>query len=120
MHTQKILDDDLQPKATCTPSSQNVNEGSGAVISIDLAAVSGKDITIPLTYSGTATNGVDYTGFSSKTITAGNTGVFLILSTALDPVAEPTETIIVSCGGAATDHRGIPTKVTVNINNINP
>ncbi|WP_037485657.1 immunoglobulin-like domain-containing protein, partial [Sphaerotilus natans] len=56
------------------------------------------DVTVKLTYSGTATDGSDYTAVTSVTIPAGQSSVDFDLSTLDDALAEGSETITVSVG----------------------
>ncbi|MEC5388368.1 Calx-beta domain-containing protein, partial [Uliginosibacterium sp. H3] len=54
--------------------------------------------TVNLTYTGTASNGTDYTGVVSVTIPAGATNATFSLATLDDALADSGETIIVSLG----------------------
>ncbi|MBX7201443.1 MAG: choice-of-anchor L domain-containing protein [Bacteroidia bacterium] len=62
-----------------------------------------QEVTIPLTISGTATNGTDYTGLpESIVIPAGQTSNTVTINALADNLAEPDESIIIaypsSCG----------------------
>ncbi|MEC5388373.1 immunoglobulin-like domain-containing protein, partial [Uliginosibacterium sp. H3] len=55
-------------------------------------------VTVNLTYTGTASNGTDYTGVVSVTIPAGASSATFSLATIDDALADSGETIIVSLG----------------------
>ena len=69
---------------------------SGYTISLQQPAVT--SVTVALNYSGTATNGVDYTGVVSVTIPVGASSVTFALPTSDDVIADSGETIVVSLG----------------------
>ena len=60
-HTTTILDDDNPPVVQFKDPNQTVNEGQPVFVIATLSELSGKDITVPFTYSGTAGYGLDYT-----------------------------------------------------------
>ncbi|TVV42459.1 Ig-like domain-containing protein, partial [Thalassolituus sp. C2-1] len=84
------------PSITLSASSTSPAESAG---SINLTATAShafnQDITVNLSYSGTATSGVDYTQISSLVITTGNTTKTSALSISEDATEEVNETIIV-------------------------
>ena len=63
-------------------------------VSVDQTPVT--DITVNLTYTGTATDGTDYTAQTSVTIAAGTTSVNFTLPTTDDVYAEGTEQIVIN------------------------
>ncbi len=65
-------------------------------VSLPQNAVS--DVTVNLTYTGTASNGVDYTGVATVTILAGQNSATFNLATIDDAFADGGETIIVNLG----------------------
>ena len=69
---------------------------SGYTINLSQSAVT--PVTVNLNYSGTATNGADYTGVVSVTIPAGASSATFALPTIDDVIADSGETIIVSLG----------------------
>ena len=75
---------------------------------VTLSAVSGLDVTVPYTLSGTATAGADYTEPDprSVTIAAGMTQAIIAIPVAGDEVDEENETITVTLG--------TPTNATVS------
>ncbi|WP_338415117.1 Calx-beta domain-containing protein, partial [uncultured Sphaerotilus sp.] len=90
------------PEDTCLVSITgpgSVVEGevaSGYTVSLTQPAVT--DVVVKLTYSGTATDGSDYTAVTSVTIPAGQTSATFDIATIDDALAEGTETITVSLG----------------------
>ncbi|MCK6400287.1 MAG: hypothetical protein L6Q74_00005, partial [Sphaerotilus natans subsp. sulfidivorans] len=80
------------------PASGSITEGETARFTVSLSQPAATDVTIKLTYSGTATDGSDYTAVTSVTIPAGQSSVDFDLSTIDDALAEGSETITVSVG----------------------
>jgi len=78
------------------------------IVSIDVAPTA--DTTVMLIYSGTASEGVDYTSVDSVLIGAGNTSATFGLTTHSDDLLEGTETMIVSI--SSISHTGTETIVT--------
>lgn len=83
-------------------SSQTVYENSGtASVNLVLSAVSGVDVTVPVTVTGTATGGsVDYLLATTLpvVIPAGSTSVPINLTIIDDNVVESNETIVLTLG----------------------
>ncbi|NOS73668.1 MAG: cadherin-like domain-containing protein, partial [Methyloglobulus sp.] len=77
-----------------------VNEGGDLVYTVTLSGTSTTDITVPVTYTGTAADGSDYTSVASVTILAGETTATLTLATATDSALEGAETVIASLNAA--------------------
>ena len=77
-----------------------VNEGSDLVYTVTLSGgTSTSNITIPLTYAGTATPVLDYNGEPvSVTILAGQTRGTVTVPTLIDNLVEGTETVLVNLG----------------------
>ncbi|NZD48120.1 immunoglobulin-like domain-containing protein, partial [Sphaerotilus sulfidivorans] len=80
------------------PASGSVTEGETAKFTVSLSQPAATDVTIKLTYSGTATDGSDYTAVTSVTIPAGQSSVEFDLSTIDDALAEGSESITISVG----------------------
>ena len=100
--------------ATGTGTIQDEAAGSGdtAVISIagpgtvtegdttgtytlTLTETPATDVTVTLSYSGTATDGTDYTGVTTVTIPAGSTSQTFTIATLEDLIVEGDETIVI-------------------------
>lgn len=88
-----IIDDDDEPTVSLTlDNSPLVESGGEAILKATLSKVSGKNITINLSYSGTALND-DYTADNKITIDAGSTESSLTITGINDDIDEDTETI---------------------------
>ncbi|RXJ72773.1 hypothetical protein CS022_14175 [Veronia nyctiphanis] len=81
------------------------------------------DVTVNFTYTGTATDGTDYTSVGSITIPAGQTSQTFTISTLADTIVEDTEDFTItisSVSGGGFEAIGINTAsddVTTNITN---
>ena len=113
--TGTINDNDPTPTVSVADAAA-VSEGNVAApdppnnmtFAVTLSAVSGLDVTVPYTLSGTATAGTDYTEPDprSVTIAAGTTQANIAIPVAGDEVDEENETITVTLG--------TPTNATVS------
>ena len=115
-HTLTITDDDATPTVTFSASSQDAAEAVGPVTAtVNLSAVSGLDVTVPYTVSGTATgSGTDHDlADGSLTISAGASSGDIAFTVAADTMDEPDESAIVTIttgflvnatAGATTTH----------------
>ncbi|HAS46575.1 MAG TPA: hypothetical protein DCS93_39195, partial [Microscillaceae bacterium] len=100
--TYTIIDNDLVPDVTFellphyNPTSEN---GGIAYISAELDAAAGVTVTVPITFSGTATQGVDYSVSSTTiVIAAGDTKDSIAITGIADGVEEGNESIIIDMG----------------------
>jgi hypothetical protein len=88
---------------------------SGYTVSLSQPAVT--DVVVKLTYSGTATDGSDFTAVTSVTVPAGQTSVTFDIATIDDALAEGAESFTVSLGeitgGSFEQIAGDPAKATV-------
>jgi|GEM_PF-1251922 len=109
------------PVVTLTVSNNNPDEGAGSVTLTATADVApGADLTVNLSYSGTATgSGTDFTEVSSIVISSGTTSNTGTLNITSDADVESDETIIIDIlsltGVTATE--GSPNQQTVTIAN---
>ncbi len=61
VHTYTIVENDPTPSVTFALQAQEVREDSGEVaVTVKLSAISGKDVLVPFTVSGTAVDGKNY------------------------------------------------------------
>ncbi|MEY4489701.1 MAG: hypothetical protein RIQ79_2209, partial [Verrucomicrobiota bacterium] len=73
-------------------------------------------LSVPLTASGTATSGSDYSGFaSSVTIPAGQASATLALTALPDTLAEGPETVILTLGASPDFTSGSPASASATI-----
>jgi hypothetical protein len=118
LHTLTILENDLPPTVSFTESSQRVIENAGsAAITARLSRLSSRDVSVPYTVSGTATQRVDYTIPPGPLVIApgnltGNINVTLIAD---DDFSEMDETVIVSMDQPTNGTIGSPSQHTLTI-----
>nr|WP_319004564.1 immunoglobulin-like domain-containing protein [Pseudomonas sp. BT-42-2] len=77
-----------------------VAEGSSATYTLTLSNAAQTDVTVKLSYSGTASNGTDYTGVATAVIKAGSTQATFSIPTLQDNVSEGTEQLTVKIDSA--------------------
>ncbi len=100
------ISDDVNPDAETALVSiigaQTIVEGETSsvyTVSVDQPAADvTSDINVAITYSGTATDGSDYTSVQNVTIAAGSNATTFTLDTLDDFIADDAETIIMSIG----------------------
>ncbi|MCF7545763.1 beta strand repeat-containing protein, partial [Pseudomonas petrae] len=78
--------------------TQSVVEGQAATYTITLSNPAQTEVTINLTYSGTAANGTDYTQVVSVKIPANSSSVTFDLNTLNDTIPEGVENVTVAIG----------------------
>ncbi|WP_176511602.1 beta strand repeat-containing protein, partial [Pseudomonas faucium] len=77
-----------------------VAEGGNATYTLTLTSPAKTDVTVKLSYTGTATNGADYTGVTTVTIKAGSSTANFTIPTLKDNVTEGTEQFTVKVDSA--------------------
>lgn len=99
-HMLTIVDDDDPPSISFAASSTAaVEDDPLAVLGVELSAVSGFDVTVPITASGTATAGVDFTfAPSNLTIPAGSSSGSVDVTLLDDQDVEAPETAVFTLG----------------------
>jgi bacillolysin len=102
-------------------TSQTVSEDVGTVtISATLSITSTRPVTVPLTLSGTATNGSDYTlSANSISIAPGELSGSVTLTVTDDVIGEPDETVVVTLGTPSGATLGSPSVETITIQDNN-
>ncbi|WP_141655363.1 beta strand repeat-containing protein, partial [Roseivirga seohaensis] len=120
--TFTIIDDDSQPNATLEvlPIYNPITDESGgqAYIRGKIDAVAGTTVTIPLSFSGTATGGgTDYslTG-TTITLSPGEIMDSVRVTSQFDGIEEGSETIIVDMGAPTNAVESGTQQVTITIN----
>lgn len=99
--TGTITNDDTAPTVAWTVASQSVTEaGTTMTVTAQLSAVSGQNVSIPFTVSGTATGGgSDYSITASPiSINAGATTTTATITVVTDTTPESNETVILTIG----------------------
>nr|WP_304623208.1 immunoglobulin-like domain-containing protein [Pantoea sp. Ap-967] len=77
-----------------------VAEGNTATYTLTLSSPPQTDVVVKLSYSGTATNGVDYTGVATVTIKANSSTATFSIPTIKDNITEGTETFTIKIDSA--------------------
>ena len=100
IHTLTIEDQDVEPEVSFTQSSQTKLETAGsASVQINLSAPSAHDISIPLTYDGSAESGADYNSLITDVIIPAEvTSATFTLDILDDSIYDPDENIVISMG----------------------
>lgn len=95
-----IVDNDALPTVSFTESIQTGSEGSSLMISARLSAIAGRDITVPLAFSGSATRDVDYFADNggSLVIPSGQQSASVQLGILDDNLGEANELAILTMG----------------------
>ncbi|MES2682807.1 MAG: Calx-beta domain-containing protein [Pseudomonadota bacterium] len=97
-----ISDDDGPTVALTLGGSPLAENGGTATLTATLSAVSPQPVSVNLAYSGTATNGTDYTGgLGSIVIAAGSTSGTITLTATADGDDEADETVLVDISSVA-------------------
>lgn len=116
--TFTITDNDLPPTVSFTASTQNLAEAapSGSV-TMQLSTLSGKNVTVPLTFAGSASFPGDYgRSGASISIPAGSLTGSITLTPVNDAAFEsPNETVIVNAGSPTNATLATPSSQTVTI-----
>jgi len=110
VHTITILDDEAPPLVYFTSPAQSGMEDVGQMlITVRLSPVSGRDVTVPFSVSGSATPGADYTITPADTviIPAGGTEATITIQVIYDEeLGEGNETVEVFMGVPVNATRG--------------
>ncbi|PMZ00471.1 type I secretion protein [Pseudomonas sp. FW306-02-F02-AA] len=81
--------------------SSQVTEGQTASYTVTLTHPAQTDVTLKIVYSGTATDGSDFTGVYTVKIPAGASSASFNIATIDDKITEPTENIVVKIDSAS-------------------
>ncbi len=90
--------DSIDTTVASITGTQSVTEGQTATYTITLSNPAQTEVTINLTYSGTAANGTDYTQVVSVKIPANSSSVTFDLNTLNDTIPEGVENVTVAIG----------------------
>ena len=118
--TYTITDNDAEPTVSLSVGSNSIAEAAGTSnITATLSAVSGRNVTVTLAYSGSATNGTDYnnTASTSIVISAGSlsANAAVGLTATQDAVPEGNETIDIDITGVTNGTENGTQQQTVSI-----
>lgn len=117
--TGTITNDDTAPTVQWSVASQSATEAATTLtLTAQLSAVSGQNVSVPYTVTGTATGaGTDYTITASPlVINAGSTSASISVTIVADTVPEANETVIVTIGTPTNATVGTNSAHTVTIN----
>lgn len=119
-HTLTITDNDsAAPTVYFGSASQSGPEKVGSMtIAVQLSAMSGDDVTVPFSVSGSASEGAgnDFTITSSPvTISAGDTSASISIVVNDDGLVEGNETVVVTMGTPTNADKGSPDVHTATI-----
>ena len=113
-----INDNDAEPTVAFSAATSTHNESTSAgSITVSLSAVSGLDISVPFTLSGTAVADSQYSSISSSplTISAGSSSAIVTFTSILDSNSSD-ETLIVTLGTPTYADLGATTAHTLTFN----
>ncbi len=114
--TATIADDDFPTVTLGVSGSPFAENGGVATVTATLSATAPYDVTVNLSYSGTATNVSDYTRSGTAiTITAGNTSGTVSLTGVNDVNDEADETVIVDIASVINGTESGTQQVTATI-----
>jgi hypothetical protein len=114
--TITITDNDPAPSVSLSTSATSITEnGSGINLIATLSSVSTLPTTALLSYSGTATNGTDFTQVMSLVIPAGSTTVAALLAPIDDAIFEGNETIIIDINTVTNGTENGVQQQTINL-----
>ena len=120
VHTYTITDNDNPPVIDFNTTSSNGAESvSSKVITVDLSAASGQDVTIDYAVTGTATgSGTDYTlANDTLTISAGATSKDITIAGIIDDLLdEANETVVLTLSNPSNATLGSDSVHTYTIN----
>ena len=116
-HTVTVTDNDPLPELSFTGSQQTAPESNTTLtLEIQLSRPSSQSITVPFSFTGTASSGTDYEAASSQvTIPAGITSTFLSVDIKDDSTYDPDETIQISMGTPTNAALADPSVHTIKI-----
>ncbi|OEK02996.1 hypothetical protein BFP97_16345 [Roseivirga sp. 4D4] len=118
VHTYTIQDDDDTPTIAFTSTTSDRAESvSSENIEVTLSAVSGRDVTVDYTVSGTATSSTDFTLVDGTlTFSAGSISETITIASIVDDaILEANETVIITLSSPSNADLGVNTVHTYTI-----
>ncbi len=100
------------PLIDFSSTSGTVNENGTLNLTARLDATTTNTVSIPVTLSGTATNGTDYSIPTSISIAPGQLTGSIALTPVDDTLFEPNETVVVTMGTPHLENLGLPERFT--------
>ncbi|MEJ2447082.1 MAG: Calx-beta domain-containing protein [Anaerolineales bacterium] len=116
-HTVTITDNDEPSRVSFVGSGVNKDEGDGSfTVTAILNRISIHDVTVPLVFSGSATNPADFSASSASLfIPAGSLSDSISISIVDDVTFEADESILINMGSPTFADLGTPSVYTINI-----
>ena len=120
--TTAIVDDDAEPTVNLLVDNATIAENNGsAQLTAVLSGVSGADVTVDLTYTGTATIDADYTAPSQIVIPAGALNASITVAAIQDVVFdEGDETIVATISNVTNASGAAEQTITIVDDDITP
>ncbi|MCD6425646.1 MAG: pilus assembly protein [Anaerolineales bacterium] len=117
IHTITIVDDDSAPEVNFSTTQIDKLESAGQFsINVRLESTTTQDVTIPLLFAGSATNGSDYAvSTASLVILSGSSSNSFNINIIDDTQVESDEIIYIDLGEPTNAVLGSDTRFTVNI-----
>ena len=114
--TATLTDDDSPPTVTIALANSTLAEDGGtATVTATLSAAAGVDVTVSLTFEGTAALNTDYTASPAIVISAGSTTADLALTAIDNATDDADKTIVVSIDEVVNGTIGVANEVTATI-----
>jgi hypothetical protein len=110
-----ILDDDATPTVAIVSADATVEEGGTATVRLALSAPSGRTVTVPLAWSGSAQFEMDFVAPASAAIPPGASSVEFTVAVVADRIAEPAETAQLDLGTPVNAAPGADTRFVLSI-----
>ncbi len=115
--TVTILDDDVPPRISFALSSSSVNEESlSTLVTISLNNPSGRILTVPFTFSGSAERNIDFSAEDYLVIPKKTTSIDFPITITDDIFDEEAETVEITMGTVENAVLGSPYTHTITIN----
>ncbi|MCX2576362.1 Calx-beta domain-containing protein, partial [Pedobacter sandarakinus] len=116
--TATIIDNDTATATIIAGISGNENGPVSGTFTVNLSNPSSQPTTLTYAFTGTASEGADYTAIATKTITipAGETTATINVPTLADNLVEGTETVVATLTNSSNALVGVsPTSASINI-----
>jgi hypothetical protein len=114
--TTSITDNDAPPSVTLGLSGSTLAETGGSrFVNATLSAVSGRNVSVQLTTSGTASGGDFSLSSSTIVVPAGSSVGSVTLTATSDTTDEPDETVIIDIASVTNGTEGSPSQDTATI-----
>jgi hypothetical protein len=113
--TVTITDNETTPTVTLSVAPSSITEGNSSSVTATLSNATGTAVTVNLSYSGTATDGSDYSSISSITIPALATSANVAIAATDDAIYEPTQSIIIDISTVSNATESGTQQATISI-----